>query len=451
MAELSVPQVDFSSLGQLPQVYNDARTKAVRERTLAELGNGTGPLNYEEASRKLLAAGDREGAMSLATLGQTIEQRQYQRGRDTTQDQFRREEAQRAQNNSDRGFGLQQSQFNELKRTHDLELNKPFKIGSDLGGDIYAVRSPDGSLRRVGLNMQSNGSPSQQSTPWPNGEQSAPSPQQIPQGILGAGMPSGGGPSSLPQPQVQPQDSLASNQDLSAIDQATGRRESYLKSLPTNVREYIKKVADYEIDPRTSSIRGGHRENIMSAVAQYSPGYDQNTFPARGAAVKAFSTGPQGNAVRSFDVAIDHLETVDKLATALGNGDTQAINNLKNIVKEKLGYDAPVNFNAAKSIVGAEIAKAIVGGQNALQDRQELREALTTASSPQQLRGVISSYTALMAGQIKGLKKQYEETTGRKDFDNRLRDATRTRLLGGEGGAPPTGGVVDYRTYFGGK
>lgn len=86
MAELTVPQIDFSSLGRLPQAYQQAQANQLRAQTLAELGQGDGPLDYNAAARKLLAAGDREGAMSLATLGATNEQRQYQRGRDATTD-----------------------------------------------------------------------------------------------------------------------------------------------------------------------------------------------------------------------------------------------------------------------------------------------------------------------------------------------------------------------------
>lgn len=78
MAELHLPAVDFSLLGNLPQTYRAARDDAnkqrqeqVRRTTLAELGQGTGPLDPSAASRKLLAAGDLEGAMSLAKLGAT--------------------------------------------------------------------------------------------------------------------------------------------------------------------------------------------------------------------------------------------------------------------------------------------------------------------------------------------------------------------------------------------
>jgi hypothetical protein len=89
MAELRVPDLDFSQLSGLGDTYRKAQANQVRQQTLAELGNGSGPLDYETAARKLLAVGDREGAMSLATLGMRQGEQQYQRGRDTASDQFR--------------------------------------------------------------------------------------------------------------------------------------------------------------------------------------------------------------------------------------------------------------------------------------------------------------------------------------------------------------------------
>jgi hypothetical protein len=111
MAELMLPRVDFATLGDLPNIYREGAQRAARERTLAELGSGQGPLDYNEAARRLLAVGDREGAMSLAQLGANLQQREYQRSRDAANDAFRREEAARSQRNADRAFGLQQRQL----------------------------------------------------------------------------------------------------------------------------------------------------------------------------------------------------------------------------------------------------------------------------------------------------------------------------------------------------
>ena len=41
-----------------------------------------------------------------------------------------------------------------------------------------------------------------------------------------------------------------------------------------------------------------------------------------------------------------------------------------------------------------------------------------------------------MAGQLHGLKKQYEDTTNLHDFDNRLSDETRKELLGPQQAVP---------------
>lgn len=98
MAELSVPQVDFSGLAQLPGIYKQGQADALRQQTLANLGQG-GAVD----ATALLKSGD----LSLAQLGMTMQQRQAEAERQARQDAFQREEAARAQRNADRSYGLQ--------------------------------------------------------------------------------------------------------------------------------------------------------------------------------------------------------------------------------------------------------------------------------------------------------------------------------------------------------
>ena len=93
-------------------------------------------------------------------------------------------------------------------------------------------------------------------------------------------------------------------------------------------------------------------------------------------------------------------------------------------------------------IVGAEVSKAVIGSNNALADREELRRPLALSSSPEQLAGAIGAYKELMGGQLKGLKKQYEDTTGKKNFDTRIMETTRKALLGREGDTKPGEPIV---------
>jgi len=169
-----------------------------------------------------------------------------------------------------------------------------------------------------------------------------------------------------------------------------------------------------------------NRAQVQHAITEemtaegYSPSQIAERQASFSTAAKAFATGQQGNAIRSFNVGISHLNTLEGLAQALDNGNVQAINKAKNAFESQFGEAAPTNFEAAKSIVGAEIAKAIVGSGGALTDREELRDALNRASSWDQLAGAVNTYKSLMGGQLGGLRQQYHDTTGLNDFDQRL-------------------------------
>lgn len=67
MAELTVPQVDFSSLGQLGQIYKQGQQDNARRLALSNLGTG-GTADYSKAVGSLAALGDLEGAAKVAAI-----------------------------------------------------------------------------------------------------------------------------------------------------------------------------------------------------------------------------------------------------------------------------------------------------------------------------------------------------------------------------------------------
>lgn len=77
MAELTVPTVDFSALGQLPDIYRQNRANAIRQQTLANLGQGA-----QADADALLRSGD----LSLAQLGVSLRNRQEDQARQAAQD-----------------------------------------------------------------------------------------------------------------------------------------------------------------------------------------------------------------------------------------------------------------------------------------------------------------------------------------------------------------------------
>jgi hypothetical protein len=176
---------------------------------------------------------------------------------------------------------------------------------------------------------------------------------------------------------------------------------------------------------------GMNPENAPSVSAKDVAGNvvtNKQTVGAQTQAIKAFSTGVQGKQLNSMNVVSDHLDTMTKLADALQNNDLKAVNTVGQFIAQQTGSAAPTNFNAAKQIVSAEVIKAIVANGGGVEERLAAQQAFNSASSPQQLKGVIKTYKALIGGQLQGLKQQYKATTGRDDFDTRLSPGAKKTL-----------------------
>lgn len=190
-----------------------------------------------------------------------------------------------------------------------------------------------------------------------------------------------------------------------------------------------EKIANYEMKPPAS--RSAQYGPLMQEVARINPDYDETKYATVQQARKNFTTGKQGDTVRSMNVAIDHLDTLKDAGNALQNGNLPLFNKITNEFAKNTGSPVVTDFNGIKSIVGSEVAKAVAGGNMALADREEIRKELDAANSPQQLAGVIKRMQQLLGGQLKGLKTQYEDA-GLRDFDKKLTPRTK-QVLGGIG------------------
>ncbi len=158
--------------------------------------------------------------------------------------------------------------------------------------------------------------------------------------------------------------------------------------------------------PTGMALLNPKNQRILGRVMEINPEYDSTTVDAKKKAARDFTSGPLGNAMRSFNVAGQHLDQLGELVDALGNGNTQLVNKLGNAFREQTGNAAPTNFDAAKDVVSKEVVKAIVAGGGGVAERQELSELMSKAKSPAQLKGVIAQYRGLMAAQHDALLQQ---------------------------------------------
>jgi hypothetical protein len=230
--------------------------------------------------------------------------------------------------------------------------------------------------------------------------------------------------------------------DLQAksIDSAVEKRAAEIAALKgggDDMQANAKAIAEYREAPPTLSSRNPRGYALMAEVMKLNPEYDANEYKTRGRGETAFGTGKQGDTVRSLNVAVQHLDLLEGLGKDLNNSDNKSTNRFFNAIGKEFGRENVTNFETAKTIVGDEVVKAVIGaGAGSLADREDLQAKFDASSSPTQLLGVIKTAKGLMAGQLKGLERQYQSTTGKKDFESKLDPETQSALSGGAAGAP---------------
>lgn len=221
---------------------------------------------------------------------------------------------------------------------------------------------------------------------------------------------------------TQSPDNVANNARSAANNANTIAAENTRAGIGANgqptadVESMAQGIASGKIAPLSGySLARPAGQAIMARVMDINPTYDAADWGARQAAVKGFSTGKEGTALRSFNVASDHLDTLGQMADALNNGSTPLLNKIGNAWNQQTGNPAPTDFNAVKEIVGKEVVKAIVAGGGGVGEREEMSRLMDAANSPAQLKGVITHFKDLMDAQKAGLMDQYQRTTGRAD------------------------------------
>lgn len=211
-------------------------------------------------------------------------------------------------------------------------------------------------------------------------------------------------------------------------------------AMPPQMHSVAQAIAGYQQPPLSGfAMSRPAGAGIMSEVYAINPDYRADMYGERAKAVKDFGSGQQGNTIRSFDVATQHLNLLQQLGQALNNGNVQAINQISNAWATQTGQAAPTNFEAARDIVADEVVKAVVGSRGALGDRESAASKISAAQSWPQLIGAINTYKGLMAGQLTGLAKQYADTTGLKNFNDRLSPDTQREILNHQASAPAGG------------
>jgi hypothetical protein len=217
-----------------------------------------------------------------------------------------------------------------------------------------------------------------------------------------------------------------------------------------DIEANAKMIAEYRMPGYTgNAARTPGGGAVMRRVSELNPQYDAAIFPVAKAGEINFieKNGPQ---IRAFGTLARHAEAAKDLFTALDNPtDIRRLNQAYNFFREEFGVAAPTQVSLAKQFIADEMAKAVLNGPGALDDRKHFAEALSRSASKAQFAGDLDTTMKFAVEQMKGHEQQYKSMTksNRADFQERFLDpqmkAIYNKYGGGRRSADQTPGLPD--------
>jgi hypothetical protein len=210
---------------------------------------------------------------------------------------------------------------------------------------------------------------------------------------------------------------------------------------PEDIESMAKLIAEYRMPaPTGMAARSSGAAIVMRRVAEINPTYDAATFPVAKAGEINFieKNGPQ---IRAFGTLARHAEAAKDLFTALDNPtDIRRLNQAYNFFREEFGVAAPTQVSLAKQFIADEMAKAVLNGPGALDDRKHFAEALSRSASKAQFAGDLDTTMKFAVEQMKGHEQQYKSMTksNRADFQERFLDPQMRAIYNKYGGGRRT-------------
>lgn len=190
---------------------------------------------------------------------------------------------------------------------------------------------------------------------------------------------------------------------------------------PDEIQKTAQAIADLRLAPPSPWARTkGSWPQVMDAVNNLDPSYDDTAYAAKKKTMLAFAGGGQeGRSLKSFNVFLDHADIMQKVIDALQNGNVQLANQIKNTVGGWMGNVNVTDLNSVKQLLAGEIVKSTTGAAGALGDRQGIENTFASKNSYDQLNSSLSHYKDLALSNVVGLHDQYVGNTRLNDFEQK--------------------------------
>lgn len=183
--------------------------------------------------------------------------------------------------------------------------------------------------------------------------------------------------------------------------------DEYLKTLPPGVAAQVKAMAEGKVQITPRTLQSPQGAAILQMAMQYEPGTDQTVYASRYATARDAASGKLAASNNALNTVTGHLAGLLDSAEKLKNTSFPWANTVKNAVLTNMGDPRVKEFNLNMIGVANELERAYRGAGGSESDIKLWRESLTSASSPEQFRGVMAKGAEMLQSKLEANQAQY--------------------------------------------
>jgi hypothetical protein len=213
--------------------------------------------------------------------------------------------------------------------------------------------------------------------------------------------------------QKMQQEQALNTQAMTAANPNAPHGDEFLKTLQPNIAAQVKALDEGRMQfPSSFALKTPYWQQMLSAVAQYDPNFDQVNYNARAKTRSDFTSGKSAQQVNALNTVIGHLDSLSQAASALNNTRFQSFNTLANYVASETGDPRVNNFKVTREAVADELTRVWRQAGGSEKDIEARKEQLSASNSPAQLHEAIAQIGSLLESKLDSMKEQYAQGTG---------------------------------------
>jgi hypothetical protein len=156
------------------------------------------------------------------------------------------------------------------------------------------------------------------------------------------------------------------------------------------------------------------KNQILQQVYKINPNFDTGEFGLEQDAAKKARSGVWADTRLAYNTALDHSDLLLQAAKALNNGDTMALNSLKNQFKTQFGWDGQITYDAIANAYNHEVNSVISKGHITDAEIATGHATLPDSANLQTIQSVVGAYKGLMSSKRDELNKIIKAGAGGK-------------------------------------